>query len=232
MESTPTVFVASDLEGTLTTGETWRGVLRVLRERGEGGRVRLFLARMMPPYLLSRAGVLDPQAVRERWITELPGLLRGATEAEMRDLVEEVVERDLWPGRREDVLDELRVHLEAGRTVVLASGTYQPVLDAFARRLGGPETVRALGTPLEWEGGRLTGRVAGPVAVGETKAHGLLRLLRGEPLHAAYGDTVQDVPMLRLARQPVAVSPDGALLGTARQRGWRVLGTPSAGAPS
>lgn len=217
------LYVVSDLEGTLTTGETWRGMLRVLRARGDGGKVRAFLARKLPAVLLARARVLDTQAVRQSWVAELPMLLRGATRDDIRAIAEDVVEHDLWPNRREDVLDELRRHRAEGRTVVLASGTYQPVLDAFAERIG----ALALGTPLEFDGhGRLTGRVVGAVRVGETKAHEVMRFVRGADVHAAYGDTAPDTFLLRLARSAVAVYPDRDLARFARSRGWRVLGTP------
>ncbi|PYE53308.1 HAD family hydrolase [Deinococcus yavapaiensis] len=215
-------FVASDLEGTLTTGETWRGMLRVLRERGQGGKVRGFLARKLPAVLLARARVLDVQRVRQSWVAELPRLLRGVTRDDIREIAEDVVERDLWPNRREDVLDELRRHREEGRVVVLASGTYQPVLEAFAARVD----ALALGTPLDFDArGHLTGGVVGLVRVGESKAHDLLRFLHGAELYAAYGDTAPDEYMLRLARHAIAVHPDRELARLAEKRGWRVLGT-------
>ncbi|WP_169737086.1 haloacid dehalogenase-like hydrolase, partial [Deinococcus pimensis] len=128
--------VASDLEGTLTTGETWKGLLRFLRERGHGRAVSAFLALKLPGVALAGAGVLDREKVRQAWTADLPRLLRGTPEADVDALAEWVVERELWPGRRDDVLAELEAHRLAGHRVVLASGAYQPVLEAFARRIG------------------------------------------------------------------------------------------------
>lgn len=131
-----------------------------------------------------------------------------------------MVENALWPARREDVLRELRAHQEAGRQVLLVSGTFQPVLEAFAAKLG----AEALGTPLALADGKLTGRLAAPVNVGATKAARLRAALGGAHLVAAYGDTEADRSMLELADAPVAVYPDEALLALAKVRGWRVLG--------
>jgi hypothetical protein len=45
----------------------------------------------------------------------------------------------------------------------------------------------------------------------------------GRVLHAAYGDTRRDIPMLRLSREAVAVHPDAALRREAEAQGWRLL---------
>ncbi|MFN8514926.1 MAG: HAD family hydrolase [Chloroflexia bacterium] len=150
-------LVASDLEGTLTTGETWRGVGRYLREeRGPwaGMRYRAFFAMNTPGILLARRGLFDEQGMRIRWMRDLSRFFRGFDAAELGRMAEWVVERELWPKRREVVIAELAAHRAAGRRVLLVSGTYQPVLEVFARRIG----AEAIGTPLEVREGRATGR--------------------------------------------------------------------------
>ena len=42
----------------------------------------------------------------------------------------------------------------------------------------------------------------------------------------AYGDRVQDIPMLEMVGHPVAVYPDKELLTYANERGWAVIGAP------
>ena len=39
---------------------------------------------------------------------------------------------------------------------------------------------------------------------------------------AAYSDSINDLPMLRLVGRPVAVNPDSALRAEARDRGWEI----------
>jgi phosphoserine phosphatase len=219
------MIVASDLEGTLTTGETWKALGRYLRSHGQGRAYNAFFVMRLPRALAAKAGLSDMLAFRDRWIAELPALLPGLTAEEWNDVAEWVIEQELWPKRRESALDELRRHQEAGRQIVLASSTYQPVLDAFARRIG----AEALGTPLELIDGKATGRVVAPVNSGKAKAQRLLAWSGSRMLHTAYGDTLADVPMLALAETAVVVHPAPALQKLAHARRWRTLMAESGG---
>ncbi len=212
--------VASDLEGTLTTAETWRAVADRLKAGGLGRRYRTFVLRRLPQVLAARAGLVDRQRFRDRWISDLTGLLGGRSIADVEALAEDIVERVLWPGRRIDVIDELADHRRAGRTIILCSGTYQPVLDAFARRL----EADALGSALESSDGALTGRLADEPNTGPRKAARLRSALGSRRLVAAYGDSLADAEMLAAAAEPVAVHPEPRLRRLAAERGWRVIG--------
>ncbi len=213
------MMVVADLEGTLTTGRTHRALGRYLLRHGRASAYRLFLARRLPPLLLARLHPARARALQSAWMRDLLGLFSHMSVAEFRRVADWVVEEELWPKRRGDVLAALRVHQLAGEKLLLASGTYQPVLESFALRL----EAEALGTPLEACGGRLTGRLAGEVNAGEVKARRLHELLGEVRLYAAYGDTEADIPMLMLSDRPVAVYPDRPLRDTARALGWTVL---------
>ncbi|MDP9487530.1 MAG: HAD-IB family phosphatase [Actinomycetota bacterium] len=214
-------FVASDLEGTLTVGETWRGVGRYLKRHGRGAGYRAFLLSRLPGVLAAKAGLADGQAVRDGFIEGMARLFRGMTRAEIERMAEWVAGEELWPKRREAVLAELGVHAESGRRVVIAAGGYQPVVEAFARRIG----AEAVGTPLEFSDGRATGRLVDSVNTGKAKAERLRELVGAGELHAAYGDTSADIFMLEMSEDPVAVRPDPRLREEALRRGWRTLGT-------
>lgn len=217
--------VASDLEGTLTAGSTWRGVGRYLSNNGREGAYRRFLYPRLPKVWLARRGWIDIQAFRERWMRDLAGLLRGWTRAEVDEMAAWVVEHELWPERRATVIAELEVARDAGARLILASGTYQPILAAFAARLGAD----ALGTDLGYEDGRATGHFASNMGTGTEKAARLAGALDGATLEAAYGDSAADIPMLELARIAVAVHPDPDFERIARDRGWRIFVEPAAG---
>jgi HAD superfamily phosphoserine phosphatase-like hydrolase len=210
--------VVSDLEGTISAGETWRGVARYLNDRGRRRAWRLFLATHVPVMLLVRMRLLDRARFRDLWIRDQCRLLRGLSEDELAAMGEWVVEHELWPQRREAVVAELQAHVAAGRRLLIVSGTYQPVIRAVAARLGG----EAMGTELEMRGGRATGRAVGEVNTGRSKTRRLGAILGAEPV-AAYGDTEPDERMLLLAEEPVAVHPDHGLSRIARERGWRVI---------
>ncbi len=209
-----------DLEGTLTAGETWKGLARYLGAHGKKAAYDRFFALHLPGALLAKAGLLPRRWYQNVWMRDLAALLRGMDEGELRAMAEWVVEEALWPARKERTIGRLFDHLDRGHRVVLASGTYQPVLEAFARKLG--PGVEALGTPLELRQGRATGRLAGPVNVGRVKAERVQALLGGPP-EFAYGDTLADLPLLLSARHPAAVDPEPRLAAVARKRGFEVL---------
>jgi phosphoserine phosphatase len=211
--------VATDLEGTLTTGATWRATGRWLEATGRRGAYRRFLVPRLPLVPLARSGLIDAQAFRERWMRDLTRLLAGMDDGALADFAGWVVERELWPARRPSVLGELESERVRGRRVVIASGTYQPVADAFAGRVGAVE----LGTQLEVSGGRATGRLAGAIGTRGSKAEAVRAAAGSDRIARAYGDTEADIPMLELADEAVAVAPDEALRRVAVARGWRII---------
>lgn len=210
-----------DVEGTLTTGETWQGVGRWLEQSGRRRDYRRFFLAHLPGALLAKGGLIDRRRYQNKWMQDLAGLFAGRPAGEVEAMAGWVARHELWPQRREDVLSELRTGLEAGVRVLLASGTYQPVLEAFARLID-PQ-VAALGTPLDCSGGVCPPRPAGAVNVGPVKARRVRELLRGLAPVRAYGDTAADLPLLELAEEAVAVYPDRALRAEALRRGWRLL---------
>lgn len=218
--------VAADLEGTLTEGETWRALGRYLAEHGQRREYRWFVWRRLPEIVLARLGVLPRQPFRNRWIGDFAGFLRGRSDAEIAEIARWIVDRDLWPKRREAVLAELEAHRAAGARVVLVSGTYQPVLAEFGRRIG----AEAFGSRLEMRDGRATGALEGAVNTGQHKVRTLRDALAGGSLAAAYGDSWADAPMLESSDAPVVVQPDRRLAALAHQRGWRVIDASAAAA--
>lgn len=217
--TTPPEAVAADLEGTLTAGATWKGIGRYLRAHGQAGAYNAFFTLHLPGALLTLAGLVPKQRMQDLWMQNLARLLRGYSAGQLRHLAQWVVEHELWPQRRAAVVSELAAHRQAGRRVILTSGTYLPVLQVFAGRIG----AEAIGTALEEQDGTLTGRLTGGRNTGAAKAAGLAEHLAGAALVAAYGDSYADVPMLAMSAAPVAVQPDPRLRRLAVARGWRVV---------
>ena len=211
--------IAADLEGTLTTGQTWKGIRAYLQSNGRAREYGLFFAARLPGALLARAGLMDKREFENSFTADTVRFFAGLQVSAFREIAEFIVERELWPKRREGVLAELETLRLQGRRLILASGTYQPVLEAFAWRL----EAEAIGTQLEVTAGSLTGRLSGPVNVGAHKAETLRAFLQGATLERAYGDTFPDAPMLKEARMAVAVNPDASLERLAKANDWRVL---------
>lgn len=215
-------FVATDLEGTLSGGEAWRGIGAYLESQGRGSEHQRFFAAHFVPALLARAGLTDKTKFRTQWLTDQAVIFKGSTAAEMDTMAEWVVENELWTKRRVNVIAELQKHHDAGCTIIIATGAYDPIANAFARKMPFSGILVA-STPLEYAHGKFTGKFAAPLGVDELKALRIRTLIGDGELSAAYGDTAPDTPMLEMAKEPVAVSPDSALAKIANERGWRVL---------
>lgn len=222
----PAPIIVSDMDGTLSTAETWRGVLAWVTAHHPSPAARRFVAIRLPLVLMSKLGVYDKEAFRGRWLRDEATLLRGVDADRLEAMGEWVVEHHLWPARRQAAVDAVASAVDEahasdpGTELILATGGYQQVGDAFARRLGAH---LALGTPLELRDGVATGRLAAPTQSGEQKAAAVRARASGGQVLAAFGDTAADIPLLGLARRSVAVAPDRALRRAAVERGWEIL---------
>jgi phosphoserine phosphatase len=212
--------IAFDLEGTLTTGRTWKGMGSYLAQHGRGAPYRAFFLTRLPGTLLARIGLIDHQNFGNQWVIDLAHLLRGFGAVELEEMAQWVVEREMWQHRRMDIMAEVERYTQAGHRVILATGTYQPIANAFARKAG---MASAIGTPLAVREGRAVGGLAGPLNVKRVKAERLQVLLAGDTLDMAYGDTLADVPMLEMCAKPVVVYPDRRLLKIAQKRRWQIV---------
>lgn len=219
-------IVVSDMDGTLATAETWRGVLAWIRDQYPSPAARRFVRARLHRIALAKTGLIDKETFRARWMEDQARLLRGLPETRLIAMADWVVDERLWPTRRQAALDALAVAVAAARKdhsgtrLVLATGAYQPLGEAFARRIGAEATI---GTPLEVHDSIVTGLLAGPTASGEAKAAAVRDEAAGGEIVAAFGDTVADIPLLLLATRAVAVAPDSALRREAAARGWEVL---------
>jgi phosphoserine phosphatase len=212
------MIVISDMMGTLTTGSPVLGLVSWVRENQSKLRANLFMASMMPSYLLAKRGFLDWQRWGQGLMVNSLGLVRDATPETLTQIAEWVVERDLWPARREDVLARLADHAKKGAQVYIASSVFEPTVVAFAKRIG----AQAIGTPLEIVNGRI--RLGSDLVSSQRKIDQVLSQLGVQRVDVAYGDTAQDIPLLEYADHPVAVYPDEALRTVAIERGWEILG--------
>jgi len=215
------------MDGTLTTAETWRGVHQWIRANYPSAAASRFIAIRLPIVFLARSGLMNKERFRARWLEDQTKLLRGLRADQLAVMGEWVVEHLLWPARRVEAVTAVQAAHAAARAtnpsteLVLATGGYQPIAAAFAKRLG---ATIALGTPFEVIDGVATGKLAAPTQSGEEKARAAQACAAGGRILAAFGDTAADIPLLKLAERAIAVAPDSALALEAARVGWERLG--------
>jgi phosphoserine phosphatase len=213
------MIVISDMMGTLTTGSPVIGLVDWVQHNQSRRQARLFMASILPGYMISKLGLRDWQSWAQKTMIDSLRLVRDATPEKMKIVGEWAVEHNLWKKRRQDVIDCLLEHKSQGAQVYIASSVIEPLIEPFARRTG----VQFIGTPVEYENGHV--KLAGDLVSQENKIGQVLSRLGVERVGFAYGDTAQDIPLLEHANHPVAVYPDGKLKVAALERGWEILGS-------
>jgi phosphoserine phosphatase len=213
------MIVVSDMMGTLTTGSPVLGLVDWVRHNQSKMQARLYMLSIMPSYFIAKRGWIDWQTWAQGLMVESLNMVKHATPEKMKLVGEWAVEHDLWKKRREDVITRLRGHASQGAQVYIASSVIEPIIEPFAKRIG----AQTIGTPVEYVDSKV--RVAGELVAQERKIEQVLSRLGVDRVDFAYGDTVQDVPLLEHAGHPVAVYPDEALKAVAVRRGWEILGS-------
>ncbi len=116
----------------------------------------------------------------------------------------------------------LQRHLDAGDFCIILSASPQELVEAVTLALGAH---RAVGTRVEVDEGRLTGRLDGAFCYGSGKLDALEREVGRLDLSSAtaYADSGSDLPLLERCGTAVAVNPDAELRRWAARAGWPVV---------
>jgi len=137
-----------------------------------------------------------------------------------RQFMEEVVDPMVLP----KALELIDRHRRAGDTLMIITATNRFVTGPIAERLG---IDILLATECERENGRYTGRSFDVPCFREGKVTRLERWLaeHDKSLEGAwfYSDSHNDLPLLQLVANPVAVDPDATLRAHAEKNGWQIL---------
>lgn len=115
-------------------------------------------------------------------------------------------------------------HRAKGHELVVITATNRFITEPIATRLGVRNLLACEGEIVD---GRYTGNPSGVPTFREGKVTRLQEWLasRDESLEGAwfYSDSHNDLPLLELVDNPVAVDPDDRLRAQAQARGWRIM---------
>jgi len=211
-------IIVTDLDGTLTTGSSWQGFRSYFKKTYSALAYNLFFIRFLPHYPLMKLGLLNRKKTMTAWLQGEIGLMRGMPISEVNAMAEWVVFNEMWPKGRPEILFDLEKRRQAGAQITIVSGAYQPIVEAFARKMD----AKAIGTHLRYQDGKLRG-IELPVNSYQHKAEKVRARYPHARFVAAYGDTMSDLQMMEMSEQPIAVYPDAKLLRVAEERRWRVM---------
>ena len=149
--------------------------------------------------------------------------VEGRSVSELVDLGEEVFVDEMPDKLIPGTLALAQGHLDAGQRVWLVTATPVELATIIAKNLG---LTGALGTVAEVRDGVYTGRLVGAPLHGVAKAEAIRAIAEREGLDltrcSAYSDSSNDVPMLSMVGNPVAVNPDSTLRQHAKENGWPI----------
>jgi phosphoserine phosphatase len=165
------MIVISDMMGTLTTGSPVLGLVDWVRHNQSRMQARLYMASIMPSYLIAKLGWIDWQKWGQDLMIKSLKMVREATPEKMKTVGEWAVEHNLWKKRREDVIAHLLGHKSKGAQIYIASSVVEPLIEPFANRIG----AQTIGTPVEYKNGHV--RVAGKLVAQERKIEQVLNRL-------------------------------------------------------
>lgn len=151
-------------------------------------------------------------------------LIEGHKSADLEALTDEVFEKQLKPKLWPETVRLAKEHITAGREVWLVTATPQEIADVLAHRLG---LTGGLGTVIERKNGILTGKLVGHTLHGKHKREAIKNLAKRRGINLedsyAYSDSHNDLPMLTLVGNAIAVNPDVLLKKHAATAGWPIL---------
>ncbi len=175
-------------------------------------------------YAQYREGRLD---IHE-YVAFATGPLRSRLAEELAAAHRQFMAEVIGPALRPAALALVREHHVRGDRIALVTATNDFVTAPIAAALG---IADLLAVRLERDaGGSITGRIDGTPSYREGKVVRVQEWLAAEGRSwgdfervSVYSDSVNDLPLLELATDPVATNPTPALREVAETRGWRVL---------
>ncbi len=180
----------------------------------------LYKYRLLISYLRVKFGWIAVDIWADKVLREVLSLIQFPDQYILDSIMKYVVESELWPKRRKDVVALLQDYHTKGAEIIIISAAYEPAVKIFAQLIG-KDRVTGIGTPVRLTENGLT--LAEKLTVRELKLKRIYESIGSRQLDIALGDTSGDIPMLEKSREPIAVYPDKKLRSVAESRSWKIL---------
>lgn len=183
----------------------------------------LFAAQNLKFYEQYKAGSLDIHAFLDFQLKPLSRHPRSTLDAWHQQFMRDSVMPMVTQASR----DLVAKHQAAGDVCVIITATNSFVTSPIAQAFG---IENLIATEPEHQDGEFTGRVSGVPSFREGKITRLNQWLneRAWTLDSFadttfYSDSLNDLPLLKIVRHPVAANPDDTLRAHAEQHGWMIV---------
>ncbi len=148
----------------------------------------------------------------------------GQTISEASTDIDQFIADYVVPHIRPDAVANIRQHQQAGDRCVVISASVEFLVAPIARHLGIED---AIGVRIELDQERITGKGNGVICYQDGKVFYFREWLEQQNENSAdswfYSDSHNDLPLLEVVDNPVAVSADPILVNIATERGWQVV---------
>jgi len=149
--------------------------------------------------------------------------IRKLTEKKKNELITEYLE-EIRSLQRDSILSIIENHRQNDYRILLATSTNQMLAEPIGNMIGINDIIC---TKLDMKDGVPTGDLLGKPAFNEEKKNLILNWI-GQGNYSmidswGYSDSHNDLPMLKLVQNPVAVTPDNELRKIAIENGWRII---------
>jgi len=208
-----------DLDNTLIAGDSdysW-GEFLVQQGKVDAVQYREMNEKFYQDY---QKGILDIRDYLAFALQPLARISREELSLLHRQFMAEVVQ-PMWLPQAVSLLQQ---HRRQGDYLLVITSTNRFVVEPICARLGVDDF---LATDLVVHNGCYTGEVDGEPTFREGKVHRLRDWLAksGQSLEGSYcyTDSINDLPLLDVVENPVAVDPDESLAAVAGERGWKII---------
>ena len=221
-----TIVALFDCDGTLFAAQYGRGLMKYSSENGRKGSARSYYASLIFPYILHKYHLLGDESYSRSVTSRLAWMVKGLTEKEFNSTSEWILKEHILPTERSEVVSRLRDHQSNGHVILLVSGWLTPSLELLGAHY---KVDGVVGTKLEMNDGRYTGRIIPPVITGQDKDRCSRKFFSSNKIEVdwqasyAYADSITDTGLFDMVGHPVAVSPDEKLLVLARSKNWEII---------
>ena len=200
-----------DVDGTLYTANMWRGLMQYAREHGRAREAKSYYNALVPLFFARKFHLISEEDFRKPWVLDMGKMLKGWSQAEGDAAFDWIAEEFIRPSAQNDIIARLREHVAQKHVVVLVSAMLAPTLARVGEPLGVTGTV---GSEVEVQDGKFTGRILPPVCMGIEKERLTKKFLAARGIEIdfgasyAYADSISDLDLFEMVGHPIAVYPD------------------------